>query len=87
MSKILSKNIEGFNYLRKVLTAASVGVSIASFATVICPPDGVTSARLSLVFPVSNEDAEKLLRTMRKNKKNRNKIVLIPQSKLNSIEK
>ena len=53
MSKKLSKYISFFDYFDKSLTVLSVksgGVSIASFATVIGIPIGITSASLSLAF-------------------------------------
>ena len=53
MSKKLSKYISFFNYFDKSLTVLSVasgGVSIASFATVIGVPVGIKSASLSLSF-------------------------------------
>ena len=53
MSKKLSKYISFFYYFDKSLILLSVtsgGVSIASFATVIAGPIGITSASLSLEF-------------------------------------
>ena len=50
MSKKLSKYISFFNKSLIVLSVTSGGVSIASFATVIGAPIGITSASLSLAF-------------------------------------
>ena len=53
MSKKLSKYISFFDYFDKSLIVCSVtggGVSIASFATVIRAPIGITSESLSLAF-------------------------------------
>ena len=53
MSKKLRKYIYFFDYFDKsliVLSVTSGGVSIASFATVVGAPIGITSASLSLVF-------------------------------------
>ena len=53
MSKKLSKYISFFDYFDKPLIVSSVtsgGVSIASFATAIGAPIGITSASLSLAF-------------------------------------
>ena len=53
MSKKLSKYLSFFDYFDKSLIDLSVtsgGVSIASFATVIGIPIGITSARISLAF-------------------------------------
>ena len=52
-SKKLSKYVSFFDYFDKsliVLSVASGGVSIASFAAVIGVPIGTTSASLSLTF-------------------------------------
>ena len=53
MSKRLSKYIASFDYFDKSLIVLSVttgSISIASFATVIGAPVGVTSASFSLAF-------------------------------------
>ena len=88
MSKKLSKCLSFFNYFDKsliVLTVTSGGVSIASFATVIGAPMGITSASLSLAFSLCTGLVKKLLKATRK-KKYHNKIVMLARSKLNSIE-
>ena len=59
-----------------ILSVTSGDVSIASFATVIGIPVGITSASL----------AKKLLKATRNKKKKHNKIVMLARSKLNSIE-
>ena len=53
MSKKLSKYIYFFYYFDKyliILSVTSGGVSIASFATAIGAPIGITTASLSLAF-------------------------------------
>ena len=53
ISKKLSKHVSFFDYFDKsfiVLSVASGGVSIASFAAVIRAPIGIASASLSLQF-------------------------------------
>ena len=72
MSKKLSKYIYFFYYFDKSLTALSVisgGVSIASFATVIEVPIGITSASLSLAFSLCTGLVRKLLKATRNKKK------------------
>ena len=89
MSKKLSKDISFFDYFDKsfiVLSVTNGGVSIASFATVIGAPIGITSASLSLAFPLCTGLVKKLLKTTRNKKKKHNKIVMLARSKLNSIE-
>ena len=68
-----------------VLLVASGSVSIASFATVIVIPIGITSAGLSLAFSLCTGLVKKLLKATRNKKKKHNKIMLA-RSKLNSIE-
>ena len=69
-----------------VLSVTSGGVSIASFATVIGAPTGITSASLSLAFSFCTGLVKKLLKATKNKKKNHNKIVRLARSKLNSIE-
>ena len=89
MSKILSKYIASFDYLEKsliVLSVATGSISIASFATAIGAPVGIMSADCSLAFSITTGFLKKFLKTIRNKKKKHNKIVLLPRSKLNSIE-
>ena len=62
------------------------GVSIASLATVIGAPIGITSASLSLAFSLCTGLVKKLLKVTRNKKKKHNKIVMLARGKLNSIE-
>ena len=89
MSKRLSKYIASFDYFDKSLIVLSVttgSISIASFATVIRAPVGITSASFSLAFSICTGILKKLLKTTRSKKKKHNKIVMLARSKLNSIE-
>ena len=89
MSKRLSKYIASFDYFDKSLIALFVttgNTSIASFATVIGPPVGITSASFSLAFSIFIGIVKKLLKTTRSRKKKNNKIVMLARSKFNSIE-
>ena len=73
MSKKLSKYISFFDYFDKsliILSVTSGGVSIASFATVIGAPIGITSASLSLAFSLCTGLVKKLLKATRNKKKN-----------------
>ena len=85
MSKKLSKYISFFDYFDKsliVLPVTSGGVSVASFATVIRAPVGITSASLSLTFSLCTGLVKKLLKATRNKKKKHNKIVMLARSKL-----
>ena len=89
MSKRLSKYIASCDYFDNfliVLSAASGSISISSFATVIGTPVQIASATLSLAFSLSTGLVKKLLKTTRNIKKNYNKTVMLPRSKLNSLE-
>ena len=89
VSKRLSKYIAFFDYFDKSLIVLSVttgSISIASFATVIGAPVGITSASFSLAFSICTGIVKKLLKTTRNKKKKHNKIVMLARSKLNSIE-
>ena len=68
MSKKLSKYISFFDYFDKsliVLSVLSGGLSIASFATVIGIPIGITSANLSLTFSLCTGLVKKLFKATR----------------------
>ena len=89
MSKKLSKFISFFYYFDKsliVLSVTSGGVSIASFATAIGAPIGITSASFSLAFSLCTGLVKKLLKATRNKKKKHNKIAMLSRSKLNRIE-
>ena len=89
MSKKLSKYISFFDYFDKcliVLSETSGDVSIASFATVIGEPIGITSASLSLAFSLCTGLVKTLLKATINKKKKHSKIVMLTRSKVNSIE-
>ena len=72
MSKNVSKYISFFDYFDKyliVLSITSGGVSIASFATAIGVPIGITSASFSLAFSFCTGLVKKLLKATRNKKK------------------
>ena len=67
-------------------SVTSGGVSIASFATVIGAPIGITSASLSLAFSLCTGLVKKLLKATRNKQKKHNRIVMLARSKFKSIE-
>ena len=69
-----------------LLSVASGDVSIASFATVIGIPVGITSESLSLAFSLCTGLVKKLLKATRNKKKKLNETVMLARSKLKSIE-
>ena len=72
ISKKRSKYISFFDYFDKsliVLSVTSGGVSIASFATAIGAPIGITCASFSLAFSLCTGLVKKLLKATRNKKR------------------
>ena len=68
------------------LIAASGGVSIISFTSIVGAPVGIASASLTLFFSLTTGIVKKLLNITRNKKKKHDKILMLAKSKLNSIE-
>ena len=88
-SKKLNKYVTIFDYIDKiliVLSATTGGISIISFTTAIGAPVGIASARFTLIFSLSTGIIKKLLNITRKKKKKHDKILMLAESKFNSIE-
>ena len=69
----LNKYIVGFDYLDKIFITlpASIGtLSVASHATVIGIPAGITGASLTLIFTISTGINKSLLQVTKKRKRN-----------------
>ena len=84
-----SKYIVAFDYADKlfiILSALFGTLSIASYATVVGIPAGITGASLTLIFTVTTGVVKTLLNITRKKKKKHNKIIALVRSKLNIIE-
>ena len=87
--KKLNKYIVSFDYLDKIFItlSASFGTfSIASHATVVGIPVGITRASLTLVFTIGTGISKSLLKVTKKRKKKHNKIISLAKIKLNTIE-
>ena len=69
-----------------VLSAASGGVSIILFTSIVGAPVGIASASLTLFFSLTTGIVKKLLNITRNKKKKHDKILMLAKSKLNSIE-
>ena len=88
-SKKLSKYVNAFDYIDKiliVLSATSSGVCIISSASLVGPPIGIASASFTLIFSLTTEVIKKLLSIIRNKMKNHDKILMLSKSKLRSIE-
>ena len=87
--KKLNKYIVSFDYLDKIFTtlSASFGtLSIASYASVVDIPAGITGASLTLVFTIGTGISKSLLKLTTKRKKKHNKIIVLAKNKLNTID-
>ena len=88
--KKISKYIVAFDYADKlfITLSASFGtLSIASYATVVGIPAGITGASLTLIFTVTTGVVKTLLDITRKKKKKHNKIIALARSKLEEFPK
>ena len=77
------------DYLDKIFVPlpASFGtLSIASYASVVGIPAGITGASLTLVFTIGMGISKLLLKVTKKRKKKHNKIIALAKSKLSDIE-
>ena len=87
--KKLNKYIVGFDYLHKIfitLSASFGTLSIASHATLVGIPVGISGASLTLIFTISTSINKSLLQVTKKREKKHNKIIVLAKSKLNTIE-
>ena len=88
-SKELNRYITIFDYIEKILiilSAATSGISIISFTSVIGTSVGIVSASFTLIFSLSTGIIKKLLNMTRNKKKKHDKILMLAESKFNSIE-
>ena len=69
-----------------VLSAASSGISIISFPSIIGVPAGIASSCFTLIFSITTGIIKKLLSTAIKKKEKHNEILMLAKSKCNSIE-
>ena len=61
-------------------------LSIASYASVVAIPAGITGASLTLVFTIGTGISKSLLKLTKKRKKKHNKIIVLAKNKLNMID-
>ena len=88
-SKKLNRYVTIFDYIDKiliVLSATTGGISIISFTTTIGAPVVITSASFTLIFSLAIGIIKKLLDITRRKKKKHDKILMLAESKFNSIE-
>ena len=88
-SKKLNKYVTIFDYIDKILiilSATTSGISIISFTSVIGTSVGIVSASFTLIFSLLTGIIKKLLNMTRNKKKKHDKILMLAESKFNSIE-
>ena len=87
--KKLNKYLVSFDYLDKIfitLSASFGTLSIASYASVVGIPAGITGASLTLLFTIGTGISKSLLKLIKKRKKKHNKIIVVAKNKLNTID-
>ena len=88
-TKKLNNYVTIFDYIGKILiilSATTGGISIISFTTTIGAPVGIASASFTLIFSLTTGIIKKLLNMTRNKKKKHDKILMLAESKFNSIE-
>ena len=88
-SKKLNRYVTIFDYIDRILnilSATTEGMSVISFTTTIGAPVGIASASFTLVFSLTTGIIKKLLDITRMKKKKHDQILMLDESKFNSIE-
>ena len=84
--KKLNKYLVSFGYLDKIFITLSASYSLASYASVVGIPAGITGDSLTLVFTIGTGISKSLLKLTKKRKKKHNKIIVLAKNKLNMID-
>ena len=87
--KKLTKYIVSFDYLDKIfmgLSASFGTLSLASYASVVGTPAGISGSSLTLIFTIGTGISKSLLKVTKKRKKKHNKIIALAKNKLNTID-
>ena len=88
-SKKLNRYVNIFDYIDNILIilrATTGGISIISYTTAIGAPVVIASASFTLIFYITTEIIKKLLNITVNKKKKHDKILMLAESKFNSIE-
>ena len=88
-SKKLNKYDTIFDYIDQILiilSATTGGISIISFTTTIGAPVVIARASFTLIFSVATGIIKKLLNITKNKKKRDDKILMLAESRFNSIE-
>ena len=87
--KKLNKYLVSFDYLDKISITLSVSfgtLSIASYASIVGIPAGITGVSLTLLFTIGTGISKSSLKLTKKRKKKHNKIIVLAKNKLNMID-
>ena len=84
--KKLNKYLVSFDYLDKIFITLSASFGIASYASVVGMPTGITGASLTLIFTIGTGISKSLLKVTKKIKNKNNKIIVLAKRKLSDIE-
>ena len=85
----MSRYVTIFDYIDKILVVSSAttgGISIISFATAIGAPAGIVIASFTLIFSLTIGIVKKLLNMTINKKKKHDQLLMLAESKFNSIE-
>ena len=88
-SQKLSRYVTIFDYVDKILiviSATTSGVSIISFTNTIGKSVGIVSASFTLIFSLTTGIIKKLLNMTINKKKKHDQLLMLAESKFNSIE-
>ena len=88
-SKKLSRDVTIFDYIDKilfVLSATTSGLSIISFTSTIGKSVGIVSTSFTLIFSLTTGIVKKLPDMTLNKKKNHDQLLMLAESKFNSIE-
>ena len=88
-SKTLSRYVTIFDYVHKILiilSAKTGGISIILFTTAIGAPVRIASASFTLIFSLTTGIVKKLLNMTINKKKKHDQLLMLAESKFNSIE-
>ena len=85
----MNRYVTTFDYIDKILiilSATTGGISTISFTTAIGAPVRIASASFTLIFSLTTGIIKKLLDITRRKKKKHDQILMLAESKFNSIE-
>ena len=86
--KKLNKYLVSFDYIDKIFIALSASfgtLSIASYASVVGTPAGITGSSLTLIFTIGTGISKSLLNVTKKRKKKHNNIIALAKNTIDTL--